>query len=130
MSDQAKIPDGALIAAAIAAAPAAQVMEAEDPNAVASTVASAPAAGTASSAPNALAESTALPTSASSVTAKPLHTLVAAHLESVFQMVFDQHKAIGEAREHAVELLQRVESETETAKHELADSLRRLIGML
>lgn len=123
--------DQALIAAAIASAPDAKTGEAEDPNAGASNAASAPAVDTASSAANASNGPTGSTTSASSgIDAPPLHTQVAAHLESIFQMVFDKHKANNAAREHAHALLQRVESAEQPAWHEMADGLRQLIAML
>jgi cation transport regulator ChaB len=119
MEDLAKIPGGALVAAALAAAPAA---EPEDPNAGVSTAVADCAAGTSSSAMSAAHESGASTTVTSSAADMPLHTRVAAHLESIFQMAWDQHKAIAD-------LVQRIEAGEQTVAHEIAAELRKLIAL-
>lgn len=104
--------------------------QAADPNAGASTAENAPAADTGSSAVNAPAENGASLTSANSATGSTAPSRVAVHLESIYSMVSAQHAAMGAARSHAIGLLQAFEHGVEMEAHEIADSLRRLIGML
>lgn len=104
--------------------------QAADPNAGASTAESAPAAGTGSSAPSAQTESAGSPTSASSATGSTPPVRVAAHLESIYNLVRIQHASVSAAANYANALLHAIENGVELENHELADALRRLIGML
>lgn len=104
--------------------------QAADPNAGASTAENAPAADTGSSAVNAPAENGASLTSASSGTGSTAPSRVAVHLESIYSMVLAQHASMDAARRQAMGLLHAIEHGVELETHEIAASLRNLIGML